>query len=939
MAGEESSQPTQPQIASTKAPQMVSSVKLPILKREGLDKGYDRFQRLLSLLEIHRVGVSTEDANKKFHKSLPSAWSNISLIMRNKTGIDNLDIDDLYNNLKVYKVDIKGSFRLYSNSQNVAFVSGESTNSTNELNAAYSVSTATGHSSHAQEEEAIDFAPMAFTSNPSSSPSLNSKEEVIKTVFDNRSSDKENSVANDRFKKGEGYHEVPPPLTGNYMPPKPELSFARIDDSIYKFKISETVTSLAKDEKDAPKTSTAYVEKPKEDRKVDESVKHVKPVEFVKHGHPQKALKNKGIVDSGYPRHITGNKAYLVTMEVFLLLVQVEFNLFSVSQICDKKNNVLFTKTECLVLSPNLKLLDESQVLLRVPRTPQQNGVAKRKNRTLIEAAKTMLADSLLPVIFWAEAVNTACYVFNRALVKKTHNKTPYELLNGRSPRLDFMRPFGSLVTILNIIDPLGKFEGPQDTNGNAGTQDNVDVRKEMFDQHYIMLPLWSSISSTYKSSDDKPADDKPKDDTGFKTVEESINKEDQAYRDKLDRLMSQEKEASDAADALKKEFEQGCVDKRGVTQAGSTNSFNTVKETAELQSTSIFNSAYDDDLDIYISPVQSVGAEDEFNNMESFAIVRLIPTHKMHIDHPKDQILGDPKSAVQIRGWQRRVLEHMLLNKKDEKGIVVRNKAKLVAQGYRQEEGMDYDEVFTSVAMIEATRIFLAFASFIGFIVYQMDVKSAFLYDTIKEEVYDKYVAEILKKFDFSSVKIASTPIETQKPLVKDETSCLQFVLVLGFRDSPFDLEAYSDSDYARANLDRKSTTEDSKFVDQHNMVACLEKIKENAEFYQIVDFLSTCLINYALTVSPTVYASYIEQFRNTVISKTFNSVKQIHAIVDGKAVVISESSVRSDIVFNDEDGIACLTNAKNFENLALMGYEKISTKLTFQKGSFSPQ
>nr|GFA61889.1 uncharacterized mitochondrial protein AtMg00810-like [Tanacetum cinerariifolium] len=132
--------------------------------------------------------------------------------------------------------------------------------------------------------------------------------------------------------------------------------------------------------------------------------------------------------------------------------------------------------------------------------------------------------------------------------------------------------------------------------------------------------------------------------------------------------------------------------------------------------------------------------------------------------------------------------------------------------------------------------------------------------------------------------------------------------------RDSPFNLEAYSDSDYARANLDRKSTTEESfssinlymadlKFVDQHNMVACLEGTE------------------------------------NIATSKTVNSVKQIHTIVDGKAMVISESSVRSDLLFNDEDGIAFLTNAEIFENLALMGYEQISTKLTLQKGSFSPQ
>ncbi|GJV75491.1 retrovirus-related pol polyprotein from transposon TNT 1-94 [Tanacetum coccineum] len=143
---------------------------------------------------------------------------------------------------------------------------------------------------------------------------------------------------------------------------------------------------------------------------------------------------------------------------------ELKFNLFSVSQMCDKKNRVLLTETECLILFLDFKLIDESQVLLKVPRqnnrcdngtefknsemnqfcemkgikrefsvarTPQQNGVAERKNRTLIEAARTMLADSLLPTTFWAEAINTACYVQNRVLVTKPHNKTPYELLIG----------------------------------------------------------------------------------------------------------------------------------------------------------------------------------------------------------------------------------------------------------------------------------------------------------------------------------------------------------------------------------------------------------------------------------------------------------------------------------------------------------------------------
>ncbi|GJZ83254.1 retrovirus-related pol polyprotein from transposon TNT 1-94 [Tanacetum coccineum] len=133
-----------------------------------------------------------------------------------------------------------------------------------------------------------------------------------------------------------------------------------------------------------------------------------------------------------------------------------------------------------------------------VARTPQQNEVAERKNRTLIEAAMTMLADSLLPTTFWAEAINTACYVQNRVLVTKPHNTTPYELLIGRPPNLDFMKPFGCPVTILNTLDHLGKFEGKADQgflvgysvnskafrpvtagnqpNGDAGIESNVNV-------------------------------------------------------------------------------------------------------------------------------------------------------------------------------------------------------------------------------------------------------------------------------------------------------------------------------------------------------------------------------------------------------------------------------------------------------------------------------
>ncbi|GJW57851.1 hypothetical protein Tco_0104582 [Tanacetum coccineum] len=121
--------------------------------------------------------------------------------------------------------------------------------------------------------------------------------------------------------------------------------------------------------------------------------------------------------------------------------------------------------------------------------------------------------------------------------------------------------------------------------------------------------------------------------------------------------------------------------------------------------------------------------------------------------------------------------------------------------------------------------------------------------------------------------------------------------------------------------------------------MVACFEKTTGNSEFHEIVDFLTSSLIHHALTVSPTIYISYIEQFWNTASSQTVNDEKQIHATVDSKAVVVTEASIRSSLLLNDADGTACLINEAIFQNLALMGYKGELNKLTFQKALFSPQ
>ncbi|GJY37078.1 ribonuclease H-like domain-containing protein, partial [Tanacetum coccineum] len=145
---------------------------------EGLDKAYDRFQKLLSLLEVHGATVSNEDANHKFLRALPSSWNNVALIMRNKVGIDDLDINDLYNNLKVFEADIKGSSRSSSNSQNVAFLSAEDTNSINEVNTANGVSTASGHNSPGQASSSsyTDDLMFSFFANQSSGLQLDDED-------------------------------------------------------------------------------------------------------------------------------------------------------------------------------------------------------------------------------------------------------------------------------------------------------------------------------------------------------------------------------------------------------------------------------------------------------------------------------------------------------------------------------------------------------------------------------------------------------------------------------------------------------------------------------------------------------------------------------------------------------------------------------------------
>ncbi|GJS38641.1 putative ribonuclease H-like domain-containing protein [Tanacetum coccineum] len=559
-----------------------------------------------------------------------------------------------------------------------------------------------------------------------------------------------------------------------------------------------------------------------------------------------------------------------------------------------------------------------------IARTPQQNGVAKRRNMTLlIEATRTMLADSKLPTTFWAKAVNTACYVQNRVLVVKPHNKTPYELFRGRTPSLSFMRPFGCHATILNTLDYLGKFDGKSNEgffvgysmNSKAFRVYNIRTRKVEENMHIKFLedkhiiagdgPKWLFDIDVLTKSMNYVSIVVGTNSNDFVGTEESIgvghsSKETGSSQDYI--LMPLWKDGSlfdsssknvsndepqPSSDAGKKDDEGVCKESGIADQENPKNSTQGVNTVGPSINTEPNMFSLGDNATLEATHADFFGDETEVD-MSNITTTYLVPSTlntRIHKDHSLDHVIGDKVWTLVDLPYGKRAIgtKWVYKNKKDERGIVVRNKARLVAQGYTQEEGIDYDEVFAPVARIEAIRLFLAYASFMNFVVYQMDVKSAFLYGKIEEEVYvcqplgfedpefpdrvykvekplyglrqapkawskvmqkedgifisqDKYVDEIMKRFGFSIVRIASTPIETSKPLLKDAEAKdvdvylyrsmigslmyltasrpdIIFVVCqpkLGLcypKDSPFDLEAYSDSDYTGASLDRKST------------------------------------------------------------------------------------------------------------------------------------
>nr|GEY71280.1 hypothetical protein [Tanacetum cinerariifolium] len=530
----------------------------------------------------------------------------------------------------------------------------------------------------------------------------------------------------------------------------------------------------------------------------------------------------------------------------------------------------------------NLLLPVESQVLLRVP----------KENNMYNVNLKNIIPSVDLTCLF-AKATIDESNLWHRRL-GHINFKTINKLVKGNLVRGLPTKVFENDNTYVACKkDSLGKFEGKVDEGFLVGysvnskafrvfnsrtrivqetlhvnfLENKPNVAGEEIDQQYVLFPMWSFGSTNPQNNDEDAAFDGKEHDLDVKKPESEV-------------ILSPSSKFEDCSDNSSNEVNAvgSIVPTVGQNSLNNTNTFSAAGPSDAAVSPTYEKSSFIDASQLFDDPdmqeLEDITYSDDENAVGAEAL-----------------IIWKPLSQRNPRG-----------NKKDERGIVVRNKARLVAQGHTHEEGIDYEEVFAPVARIEAIILFLAYASFMGFMVYQMDVKSAFLYGTIEEEVYlmkdkfqmssmgeltffldlqvkqtkdgifisqDKYVAEILRKFGLTEGKSASTPIDTDKPLLKDP---------------------------------------DGEDVDVHTYKSMI------------------------------VSLMYLTSSRPDIMFAV-NDVTRLQSLVDKKKVVIIEAAIREVLRLDDAEGVDCLPNEEIFAELACIGYEKPSTKLTFYKAFFSSQ
>ncbi|GJR44866.1 retrovirus-related pol polyprotein from transposon TNT 1-94 [Tanacetum coccineum] len=318
------------------------------------------------------------------------------------------------------------------------------------------------------------------------------------------------------------------------------------------------------------------------------------------------------------------------------------------------------------------------------PYTPEQNGVAERKNRTLIEAARTMLSGSVFSKQYWTEAVATACYTQNKSTIVKRHLKTPYEIFRKRIPNINFLYVFGCPVYIHNHKDHLGKFD-------------------EKADDGYLLG--YSLVSKAFRV---------------FNTRRQQTK---ETYHITFD----------ESPDVIK--FSKPSIDNINIAESERypPDEYLHPYEPSQSYQTNSNDVSFIEPYECPEPAVLETKVSSDQNGAGAALAHECLFVDFLFVEEPKKTLVPAPYGKT-IIGFK-----WVFGNKRDETGIVIENKARLIAQGYNQQEDIDYDETFAPVARLEAIKIFLVFATYMNFIVYQMDVKSAFLNGKLKEEVYVK--------------------------------------------------------------------------------------------------------------------------------------------------------------------------------------------------------
>nr|GEX51037.1 hypothetical protein [Tanacetum cinerariifolium] len=488
---------------------------------------------------------------------------------------------------------------------------------------------------------------------------------------------------------------------------------------------------------------------------------------------PKQNTYEKGYWDSGCSRHMTGNISYLSDYEPY------DGGYVSFGQGGGK-----ITVRHNLVKGLPSKSFENDHTCVACLKEKQHKASCKTKLvNSVSKPIHTLHMDLFGPTSVSSLNHKWYCLVvnddFSRVLVNKSQNNTSYELFNSRTPAIGFLKPFGCHVMILNTLDHLGKF----DAKGDEGTKDvaSQDVKKDVSSLRYIALLNWFHEAHLEYSTSNA------QDTCNIAASESSGNSNPTAtsknpLADRMETLT-----VESAISTVSSPVSTACLDDSSETTSITRLILKKVTsqdETPSLDNISTLSNRFEDILGVTTNTVATNGVEADLSNMDSIIPASPTPTFRIHKDHPKNQIIGPVDTPVQTRHKSKEMDEHsfiatihqkttpdliqsyagrtpqfkiqnvwilvycpkgvrpigtkwVLKNKKDERGIVIRNKARLVAQGHTQEEGIDYEEVFSPVARIEVIRLFLAYASFMRFTVYQMDVKSAFLYGTIDEKVY----------------------------------------------------------------------------------------------------------------------------------------------------------------------------------------------------------